>query len=123
MLWDPVQSQYANGQIQGYKVYYREQYYYYYQAEMIVNTTGANVLQVALIGLKAGKRYLIQVSAFTAVGEGPRSQSLAITIGEYKRTAVGRTKPNDSFVWIKRYISFDLHRYATLYLAHDFYDS
>ncbi|XP_068738576.1 phosphatidylinositol phosphatase PTPRQ-like [Montipora capricornis] len=81
VLWDPVESQYANGQIQGYRVYYRRQYYYYYYYSDVEknSTTDANVLQVALRDLESGKRYEITVTAFTSAGEGPRSQRLTIT--------------------------------------------
>lgn len=83
VIWDAVDLQYANGQIQGYIVYYREHKYYYYNyhAES-VNTTDPNVLQIVLHGLDAGGRYEIAVSAYTSVGEGPRSPWLQITVGK-----------------------------------------
>ncbi|XP_068734461.1 MAM and fibronectin type III domain-containing protein 1-like [Montipora capricornis] len=85
VLWDPVESRFSNGQIQGYRVYYRRQYYYYYYYYYYYSyaeknsTTDANVLQVALRGLESGKRYGISVTAFNSAGEGPRSQRLTIT--------------------------------------------
>ncbi|KAL9953601.1 hypothetical protein ACROYT_G041044 [Oculina patagonica] len=82
VLWDAVKPEDANGQIQGYTVYYREYRHYYYSdhAES-VNITDPNVFQLVLSGLDAGRKYQIAVSAFTSEGEGPRSPWLSITVG------------------------------------------
>ncbi|XP_068712588.1 uncharacterized protein [Montipora foliosa] len=87
VLWDAVKPQYTNGQIQGYTVHYRNYdyyyYYYYYYGDNAKNVTinDPNVFQMVLRGLNGGRKYQIAVSAFTSVGEGPRSPWISFVVG------------------------------------------
>ena len=95
VLWDAVKPQYTNGQIQGYTVHYRNYdyyYYYYYYGDHAKNVTinDPNVFQMVLHGLNGGSKYQIAVSAFTSVGEGPRSPWISLVVGECWQIVSGR---------------------------------
>ena len=76
VTWDPLHENDANGEILGYTVYYRERWYYNIKS---LNTSDTEVI---LSNLTAGKSYEFSVSAFTSVGEGPRSAWHTITVGK-----------------------------------------
>ena len=83
VLWDAVEPQHANGQIQGYTVYYRDYMYYYYAYHPEnITVTDPNVFQMVLRDLHGGRKYQIAVAAFTSVGEGPQSPWVSIVVGE-----------------------------------------
>ena len=87
--------QYTNGQIQGYTVHYRNYdyyYYYYYYGDHAKNVTinDPNVFQMVLHGLNGGSKYQIAVSAFTSVGEGPRSPWISLVVGECWQIVSGK---------------------------------
>ena len=95
VLWDPVAPQHANGQIRGYTVHYRnykDYYYYYYHGDKAENVTinDSNVFEMVLRGLNGGSKYQIAVSAFTSVGEGPRSPWISFVVGECWQIVSGR---------------------------------
>ncbi|KAM7428099.1 hypothetical protein ABFA07_020874 [Porites harrisoni] len=78
--WYPVPSQYANGRILGYNVYYKRTQYYYY-SDTIVRVNNTNLAQAILPNIQTGERYQISVAAFTSVGTGPRSSFVYVTKG------------------------------------------
>ena len=91
VLWDAVKPQYANGQIQGYTVFYREYKYYFFKdnAENIT-INDPDVFQMVLRGLNGGSKYQIAVAAFTSMGHGPRSPWISFVVGECWQIVSGK---------------------------------
>lgn len=85
VTWDSLPDNYANGDLRGYLVYYRE-YKNQYEWSPDDGELGESVnvssseTQVVLNDLDGGRKYQISVAAFT-VDVGPRSEWQAIIIG------------------------------------------
>ena len=79
--WDPLTTQYANGRILGYNVYYKRTQYYYY-SDTIVRINDTKLPKAVLPNIQTGERYQISVAAFTSVGTGPRSSLVYVTKGK-----------------------------------------
>ena len=82
--WDPLPTQYANGRILGYNVYYKRTQYYYY-SDTIARINNTKLPKVVLPNIQTGERYQISVAAFTSVGTGPRSSLVYVTKGKKKK--------------------------------------
>ena len=107
--WYPVPSQYANGRILGYNVYYKRTQYYYYYSDTIVKVNNTNLAQAILPNIQTGERYQISVAAFTSVGTGPRASLVYVTKGKKKNT-----KTNALWLSCKYQISTELIKYFLL---------
>ena len=79
--WDGLPQGCENGQLGGYKVYYRKSYKYYWDVAYHV-TTGPSDTQVMITGLNQLAEYSVWITAFT-FKEGPKSQSQSTVIGWY----------------------------------------
>ena len=104
--WYPVPSQYANGRILGYNVYYKRTQYYYY-SDTIARINNTKLPKVVLPNIQTGERYQISVAAFTSVGTGPRSSLVYVTKGK-------NTKTNALWLSCKYQISTELIKYFLL---------
>ena len=105
--WYPVPSQYANGRILGYNVYYKRTQYYYY-SDTIARINNTKLPKVVLPNIQTGERYQISVAAFTSVGTGPRSSLVYVTKGKKN------TKTNALWLSCKYQISTELIKYFLL---------
>ncbi|KAL9957849.1 hypothetical protein ACROYT_G034798 [Oculina patagonica] len=75
LTWDPVLQEFANGRIQGYRVRVWELRLWITSVSPNVTCTVDNITTSALIGgLNPGIKYIVQLSAFTSVGEGVNTQ-------------------------------------------------
>ncbi|XP_074632022.1 scavenger receptor cysteine-rich domain-containing protein DMBT1-like isoform X2 [Acropora palmata] len=75
--WDGLPQECENGQLGGYKVYYRRSYYWGVAYNV---TAGPSDTQVMITGLNQLAEYSVWITAFT-FKEGPKSQSQSIVIG------------------------------------------
>ncbi|XP_074632006.1 uncharacterized protein LOC141890434 isoform X2 [Acropora palmata] len=75
--WDGLPQECENGQLGGYKVYYRRSYYWGVAYNV---TAGPSDTQVMITGLNQLAEYIVWITAFT-FKEGPKSQSQSIVIG------------------------------------------
>ena len=73
--WNPLSQQYANGELLGYTIYYRDYNYFWWLwwPYKSVNTSSSSLTRFTLKGLKPAHWYLVAVAAFTSKGEGPWS--------------------------------------------------
>ena len=113
--WDPLPTQYANGRILGYNVYYKKTQYYYY-SDTIARINNTKLPKVVLPNIQTGERYQISVAAFTSVGTGPRSSLVYVTKGKKKNT-------NTNALWLScRYeISTELIKHFCCYSFYYFF--
>ncbi|XP_067024678.1 uncharacterized protein [Acropora muricata] len=77
--WDGLPQGCENGQLGGYKVYYKKSYKYYWGVANHV-TAGPSDTQVMITGLNQLEEYSVWITAFTSK-EGPKSQSQSTVIG------------------------------------------
>ena len=78
--WNPLSQQYANGELLGYTIYYRD-FNVVWSTNQSVNTSNPYSTQVTLAGLKHAHEYLVVVAAFTSKGEGPWSDNESAITG------------------------------------------
>ncbi|XP_074619287.1 uncharacterized protein LOC141878299 isoform X2 [Acropora palmata] len=76
--WNPLPSQYHNGRLLGYRVFFRKMANYSFPVDansvVVYNSNWAT-----LKNLDPGQLYEISVTAFTSKGDGPRSDSYSVT--------------------------------------------
>ena len=77
MDWDEVPEEQRNGEIQGYRVLYKDPN----GAEKKIEVD-ALTKQTSLTGLKKSTVYNIKVLAFNSVGDGPATPPISVTICE-----------------------------------------
>ena len=75
--WDEVPEEQRNGEIQGYRVLYKDSN----GAEKKIKVD-ALTKQTSLTGLKKSTVYNIKVLAFNSVGDGPATPSISVTTSE-----------------------------------------
>lgn len=78
VLWDPLPSEYHNGVLKGYKVYYYRKHYHEGEREL---TVGPSETYVVINETRILLEYEVWVSAFTSVGGGPKSEREEVVIG------------------------------------------
>lgn len=77
LRWKPPLTAYANGQILGYQIYYRE--INGNDGESVRTVRGRHRLEVSLAGLKPYTKYEVFAKAFNQVGSGPKSLPILIS--------------------------------------------
>ena len=80
LFWDDVEEELKNGEIQGYKVFYREDGAKEKEKNVPVNKVNPNStpMTTTLSGLSMYKLYNISIVAYTSPGNGIRSQAIYI---------------------------------------------
>ena len=83
VTWNTLPQRFHNGQLLGYRIYFRRSAYYLnpFNTSGVV-TTSPNVTWVLITGLGPAQRYDVSVAAFTPKGEGPRSFLYYVTTGK-----------------------------------------
>ena len=75
--WDDVKPEEQNGIILGYKVIYWKDL-----IKRTVRVSDSNTREVEIIRLEYLTNYKVEVSAYTSVGDGPKSSVLNVTTDE-----------------------------------------
>lgn len=75
--WKPPLTAYANGQILGYQIFYRE--INGNSGESVRTVRGRHKLEILLSGLKPFTKYEVFAKAFNQVGSGPKSLPILIS--------------------------------------------
>ena len=77
VAWEPIDQMFLHGILRGYKVRYKE-HAKMYSADWFTKTISHNTLRTNVTGLKAGRKYELQVSAFT-IKDGVWSKRIKAT--------------------------------------------
>ena len=80
LTWDPVPQEFANGRIQGYRVRVLE-VGHSINLQPDVTTVGNTTNSTLIGGLQSNTRYMVNMTAFTLVGEGIGTSLSVTTLG------------------------------------------